>query len=60
LKIEANDGIKVVLLKRRSKVKVIGLISNISIAVQSLHTSRFLYVMKGIELMIILETDWMD
>jgi len=33
LKIEANDGTKVILLKEKSKVKVIGLIPNTLIAV---------------------------
>src|SRR6266498_5963843 len=38
---------------------VIGLISNISIAVQNLYILGSLYIM-GIESVVILETDWMD
>ena len=60
LKIKANDRIKVVPLGERSKIRIIGLIPNILIAVQNLHTSGLLYVIERIELVIILETDWMD
>ncbi len=60
LKIEANDRTKVVSLEGRSKVRVIGLIPNTSIAIQNLCISGSLYVMGEIELVIILETDWMD
>ncbi len=60
LKIELNDRIKVVLLEGKSKVKIIGLIPNIPIAVQNFHMPELLYVIGGIESVVILETDWMD
>ncbi len=60
LKIEANNRIKVATLKGKSKVRVIGLISNASIAVQNLCTSGLLYIIEGMKSVVILETDWMD
>ena len=60
LRIELNDGTKVALLGRGSKVKVIGLIPNASIAVQNLRTSELLHVMEGTESVVILGTDWID
>src|SRR6266540_1856335 len=60
LRIEPNDGTKVASLGGGSKVKVIGLISNAPIAVQNLCTPGLLYVMGGIESVVILGTDWMD
>jgi len=60
LKIKANNGMKVALLREKSKVKVIDLIFNTSIAVQNLHIPRPLYVMGEIELVVILGIDWMD
>src|SRR6266498_3766278 len=60
LRIEPNDGTKVAPLEGRSKVKVIGLISNAPIAVQNLCTSGPLYIMGGIESVVILGTDWID
>ena len=60
LRIEPNDGTKVVPLGGESKVKVIGLIPNAPIAVQNLCTSELLYVIGGTESVIILGTDWMD
>jgi len=57
LKIEANDETKVAPLGGRSKIKVIGLIPNISIAIQNLRTLGLLYVMGGTELVVILGTD---
>src|SRR6266498_1127960 len=60
LKIELNDGTKVTPLGGGSKVKIIGLISNASIAVQNLRTLGSLYVIGGTESVVILETDWMD
>src|SRR6266540_291043 len=60
LKIEANNGIKVASLEGESKVKVIGFISNMPIAVQNLCTPGPLYVMGETESVVILRTDWMD
>ena len=60
LKIELNDGTKVTPLGGGSKVKIIGLISNASIAVQNLRTSELLHVMEGTESVVILGTDWID
>ncbi len=60
LRIEPNDGTKIVSLRGGSKVKVIGLIPNVPIAVQNLCTSGPLYVMGGTESVVILGTDWMD
>ena len=60
LRIEPNNRTKVASLGGESKVKVIGLIPNVSIAVQNLHTSGSLYVMRGTESVVILGTDWMD
>jgi len=60
LKVEANDRIKVAPLGRESKVKIIGLISNVPIAIQNLCISRLLYVMGETESIVILKTDWID
>src|SRR6266540_5799231 len=60
LRIEPNDGTKVASLGGGSKIKVIGLILNAPIAVQNLRTLGPLYVMGGIESVVILGTDWMD
>jgi len=60
LKIEANDRIKIIPLEGKSKVRVIGLIPNVLIAVQNLCTSKSLYVIGGTKSVIILKTDWMD
>ena len=60
LRIEPNDGTKVVPLGGESKVKVIGLIPNAPIAVQNLCTPGPLYVIGGIESVVILGTDWID
>src|SRR6266496_5288987 len=57
LRIELNDGTKVVPLGGGSKVKVIGLIPNAPIAVQNLRISGLLYVIGGIESVVILGTD---
>ena len=57
LKIEANDRIKVALLERESKIKIIGLIPNMLIAIQKLYTLGLLYVIRETESVIILETD---
>jgi len=47
-------------LEEKSKVRIIGLIPNIPIAVQNLRILGLLYIMVGTESVIILETDWMD
>src|SRR6266498_3608405 len=60
LRIEPNDGTKVVPLGGESKVKVIGLILNAPIAVQNLRTPGPLYVIGGTESVVILGTDWID
>ena len=60
LRVEPNDGTKVASLEGGSKVKVIGLILNAPIAIQNLHTPGPLYVMEGIESVVILGTDWMN
>ncbi len=60
LRIEANDRIKVTLLEERNKIKVIDLIPNVLITIQNLHILELLYVIGGMESVIILETDWMN
>ncbi len=60
LKIEANDGTKVAPLGGESKIKIIGFISNTSIAVQNLRMSELLYIIGGTESVVILGIDWMD
>ena len=57
LKIKANDGTKIVSLGGKSKVKVISFISNTSIAVQNLRTSGPLYIIGGMESVIIFGID---
>jgi len=57
LKIEANNKTKVASLEGGSKVKIIDLIPNASIAVQNLCILESLYIMKETKLVIILETD---
>jgi len=47
LKIEANNETKVTPLRGRSKVKIIGFIPNMLIAVQNLCRSELLYVIEG-------------
>ncbi len=60
LKVKANDRTKIVLLKKKSKIKVIGLISNKLIAIQYLYILGSLYVIIKIELIVIFETDWIN
>jgi len=57
LKIEANDGIKIASLGGRSKVRVIGFISNALIAMQNLCMLGLLYVIRDTESVVILGTD---
>ena len=57
LKVEANDGIKVSPLGKNPKVKVIGLIREASLSVQYIRIPRTLYVVKGMETILILGTD---
>ncbi len=60
LKVEANDGTRVSPLGENLKVKVIGLVREAPLSVQYIRTSRTLYVVEGIETILILETDWFD
>ncbi len=55
LKIETNNGIKVVPLEGKSKIKVIDLIFNASIIIQNLYMLESLYVIGGTESVVILE-----
>jgi len=60
LKVKANDETKVVSLGEKSKVKIIGFISNVLIAVQYFRISRSLYIIGETKSVIILRTDWID
>jgi len=60
LRIEANDGTKVASLGGKSKIKIISLIFNTLIAIQNLCITGLLYVMDGIESVVILKTNWID
>ena len=60
LKIKVNDRIKVAPLEGGSKIRIIGFIPNVLIAIQNFYIPGLLYVMERTELVIILGTDWMD
>ncbi len=60
LKVEANDGTKVSSLGGNSKVKVVGLVKEAPLLVQYIRISETLYVVEGIETILILGTDWFD
>jgi len=57
LKVEANDGTRVSPLEENLKVKVVGLVREASLSVQHIRTSEILYVIEGIEIILILSTD---
>jgi len=60
LKIEANDGTKVSPLRRNPKVKVVGLVKEVSLSVQHIRIPDILYVVEGTETILILGIDWFD
>ena len=57
LKIEANDDTRVLPLRGNPKVKVVGLVKETSLSVQYIRISGTLYVIEGIETILILGTD---
>ncbi len=54
---KANDGTKVSPLEGNPKIKVVGLVKEAPLSVQHIRTSGTLYVVKGTETILILETD---
>ena len=60
LKVEANDGTRVSPLGENPKVKVVGLVKEVSLSIQHIKTSETLYVVEGAKTILILETDWFD
>ena len=57
LKVEANDGTRVLPLEENLKVKVIGLVREVSLLVQHIRMPGTLYVVEGTETILILGTD---
>ena len=60
LKVEANDGIRVLPLGGNPKVKVVGLVKEALLLVQHIRISEALYVVEGTKTILILGTDWFD
>src|SRR6266498_6143384 len=60
LKVEANNGTRISSLGGNPKVKVIGLVREAPLSIQHIRTPRTLYVVEGIETILILGTDWFD
>ncbi len=57
LKVEANDGTRVLPLEGNPKVKVIDLVREAPLSVQHIRTPGTLYVVEGTETILILGTD---
>ncbi len=57
LKVEVNDGIRVLFLKENPKVKVVSLIKEISLSVQHIKTLGTLYMVERIKIILILGID---
>ncbi len=57
---EANDGTRISPLGENPKVKVVGLVKEVPLSVQHIRIPGTLYVVEGIETILILETDWFD
>ncbi len=60
MKVEANDGTRVLPLGGNPKVKVVDLVKEASLSVQHIRIPETLYVVEGTETILILETDWFD
>ncbi len=60
MKIEPNDGIRVSSLKGSQKVKIISLIREASLLVQYIRMLETLYIVEGIETILILNMNWFD
>jgi len=61
LKIEENDGTRVLPLGENPKVKkVVGLVREAPLSVQYIRIPGTLYVVEGTETILILGTDWFD
>jgi len=60
LKVETNDGTRVLPLEENPKVKVVGLVKEALLLVQHIRIPETLYVVESTETIIILETDWFD
>ena len=60
LKVEANDGTRVLPLEENPKIKVVDLIKKVPLSVQHIKIPRTLYMIEGIETILILSTDWFD
>ena len=57
LKVEANDGTRVLPLRENPKVKVVSLVNEVPLSVQHIRTPGTLYVVEGIKTILILGTD---
>ena len=60
LKVEANDGTRILPLEGNLKVKVVGLVREASLLVQHIRTPEILYVVERTKTNLILGTDWFD
>ena len=60
MKVEANDGTRVLPLGGNPKVKVVGLVKEVSLSVQHIRIPDILYVVEGTETILILGIDWFD